>query len=50
MAFRRKHRDPFREAASEEAAKDGDEPWFLGEDDVELDVEAGRSAREEGLS
>jgi hypothetical protein len=50
MAFRRKNRDPFEDLATERRSTEADQPWFAGDDDVELEVEAGRSAREEDLA
>lgn len=47
---RRVPRDVFDRALAERRAEEDERPWFLAEDDgPALDVEAGRSARMEGL-
>jgi len=47
---RRERKDFLQREADERRAREDEHPWFLADDDgPELDVEAGRSAREEGL-
>lgn len=42
---RTKERDFFKDLMTERQRAEGDVPWFAGDDDAPLDIDAGRSAR-----